>query len=483
MNELVLKSAMEMTQDLAEGIVSSVELLQAHFDRIDALNPKINAIIWQDRASGLEEAGKCDSERASGKLRGPLHGLPMTVKESFDLAGSPTTWGKPVMKDNIASRDADVVARLRQAGAVVFGKTNVPLDLGDWQSFNEIYGSTSNPWDTAHSPGGSSGGSAAALATGMTPLELGSDIGASIRVPAHYCGVFGLKPTWNALSMQGHLPPEWFGDVDIAVAGPMARSAIDLTMAFDVLLGPSRFESSHWAPSMPLDERTRVRDFKVAVKFDDAVAPVEMAYVDALEDFASKLEATGATVVRNQLPQIDSQTHFETYMGLRGAALSAGISDEEIEARWAAVEAAGEAALQVFCPSIKGMGMSHREWLVMDNNRRKARLEFDRFFEEFDIILTPVSSSPAIIKDETTPVIERKELINGQSTVGAQQAFWTAYSNVVGLPSVVGPIDFIGELPVGYHAIAGHGRDRTALAFAAAVENEIKGFQAPPLAV
>ena len=246
---------------IARKDFSATELLQATFDQVDRINPQVNAVIWQDREAAMAEARACDAETARGLSRGPLHGVPITVKESFDLAGSPTTWGIPEWKDNIRDTDSDAVKRYRAAGGIVYGKTNVPLKLVEWQSFNEIYGSTSNPWDVTRTSGGSSGGSAVSLATGMAALEVGSDIGSSIRNPAHYNGVFGLKPTWNAVSKRGHTAEGWYGDIDIAVAGPLARTADDLALAFDVLAGPSRFDVSQWQLNLPADPRTDLRDF------------------------------------------------------------------------------------------------------------------------------------------------------------------------------------------------------------------------------
>ena len=476
----VFSSAREMAQAVADGAISAQSLLQMHFDRIDQINPTLNAIIWQDRDSAMATAIAMDKDQAAGVSHGPLHGVPITVKESYDLAGSPSTWGNPALKDNVPDIDSDAVQRYRAAGAIVFGKTNVPLNLADWQSFNVIYGTTSNPWDTDRTPGGSSGGSAAALATGMSALEVGSDIGSSIRNPSHYCGVFGLKPTWNAISVHGQKLPGWTTDIDIAVGGPMARNAEDLSLAFEVLQGPSRFEASQWANALPMDERMSLSEFRVAFQFDDAEAPVDTAYIDALADFADKLEASGATVVRDQLPDIDTTDHFTTYLKLLGAALSQGVSDEDVAAIVAAVADSTADAQRVAGNRFAGMNLSHREWHILDNKRRKARMEFDRFFKDFDIILSPVCCTPAFPKNEEGPRFTRWIEVNGKQQLEMRQLFWSGYSGVVGLPSVVGPMDQINGLPVGYQAIAGHGRDRTALAFARSVEREIVGFSPPP---
>ena len=255
MSELAFASATELAAKLAAKEVSARELIEVYLDRIEAYNLALNAIIWMDAEAARAEADASDARRASGDLKGPLDGVPVSVKESFDLTGSPTTWGVPEFKDNIATSDSNVVERYRAAGANVFAKTNVPFMLSDWQSFNEIYGTCNNPWDQSRSPGGSSGGTAAALAAGMTGLDAGSDIGASIRNPAHYNGVFGLKPTWNVVSKKGHTMEGWHGDIDIAVAGPLARTADDLKLAFDTIRGPGPFDRTQWALNLPVSQR------------------------------------------------------------------------------------------------------------------------------------------------------------------------------------------------------------------------------------
>jgi amidase len=320
-----------------------------------------------------------------------------------------------------------------------------------------------------------------AITTGMSALEVGSDIGSSIRNPAHYNGIFGLKPTWNAVSMQGHLPDGWYGDIDIGVGGPLARSASDLTLATDILAGPSRFEGSQYALGLPADNRSNLSDFKVALMLGDDASPVEAAYLEALSSFVDKLEQAGATVIRNQLPDIDSEAHFSLYLRLLGAALSFGMSDAEAEAAAAPFKDAAEVIQRVGGTRMEGANISHREWMALDNQRRMARLRFDAFFEDFDVILAPVCAGPAFLRDEVGMRQKRYIEVNGAPQLEPLQLFWSGYSGVVGLPSVVGPMDQINGLPVGYQAITGHGRDYTALAFARAVEAEIGGYVPPPL--
>lgn len=474
-------TAMEMAAAIRHKECTATDLLEAHFDRIDRINPVLNAIIWQDRESARFLARTLDQEAEEGQFRGPLHGIPVTVKEAFDLPGSPSTWGNPDWINNVPTKPSKVVGRYAAAGANIFGKTNVPLNLDEWQTFNEIHGTTNNPYDLACTPGGSSGGSAAALASGLSALEAGSDIGSSIRNPAHYSGVFGLKPTWGVVPLQGHQPPNWFADIDIAVTGPMARSATDLTLAFDILAGADDFAATAWQVDCPADPRTRLSEFRVGIMLGDDESPVDQAYLDKIATFADALVKAGAHVDRSAKPQIDSAAHFDLYLTLLGAAMSAGASEEAIAGDRVRIENAGNAqAMSIMNSRLNGKGMRHADWLVSDNERKIVRRKFDAFFTEWDILITPVCASAAFPHDQAGQRDERFLTINGKVQPEMLQLFWSGYSGVVGLPSVVGPAGFVGELPVGYQAIAGYGKDRTALAFARAVEVEICGFTPPP---
>jgi amidase len=236
------RTAADLILALDKRQVSAVELTESAIARIEACEPRINAMPVRDFDRAREAARAADAALKRGE-RKPLLGIPITIKESYNVAGLPTTWGMPMFRDFTPAEDALSVARVKQAGAVILGKTNVPLALADWQSYNEIYGVTNNPWDLGRTPGGSSGGSAAALAAGYGPLSLGSDIGGSLRAPAHYCGVYAHKPTYALVASRGHTPPPFAPlplERDLAVVGPMARSAKDLALAFEVLAGPDR---------------------------------------------------------------------------------------------------------------------------------------------------------------------------------------------------------------------------------------------------
>ena len=259
MSDLAFLSATELAAKVAAKEISAVELLQMYLQRVDTYNPDLNALCVDIRDQALADAEAADAALAQGQSLGAFHGVPMTVKESYNVAGTPTTWGNPDWRDNVTAEDAECVKKLKGAGVNVFGKTNVPLSLADFQSYNEIYGTTNNPYDHSRIPGGSSGGSAAALAAGLTGLEIGSDIGGSIRNPAHFCGVFGHKPTHDLLWMRGHSAP---GDMrstpDISVIGPLARSADDLYSAIKIMAGPDEIMSRGYQLNLPeLGDRPR----------------------------------------------------------------------------------------------------------------------------------------------------------------------------------------------------------------------------------
>ncbi len=264
MSDLPFQSASRLTAAIRDKRLGSAELLELYLGRVERYNPALNALVATDFEAARARAAEADAALARGELWGALHGLPITVKESFNIAGLPTTWGIPARADNRPAANALAVDRLIGAGAVPFGKTNVPFQLADWQSYNDVYGTTNNPWDRTCGPGGSSGGAAAAVAAGLTGLEVGSDIGGSIRNPAHSCGIYGHKPTWGILPPRGHAMPGILAPSDISVIGPLARAPQDLALALDALAGPDLLDAAGWRLELPAPTKTTLKDFRVA---------------------------------------------------------------------------------------------------------------------------------------------------------------------------------------------------------------------------
>lgn len=480
MQGLHWKSAAEIARLIREKKVTAEGVLEHFLERVDRFNPKLNAIVWQDRERAMARAKLADASLAKGEVWGPLHGVPMTIKESYNVAGSPTTWGDPALKDNVTETSALSVERLEQAGVVLFGKTNVPLMLADWQSYNAVYGTANNPWDTSLTPGGSSGGSAAALAAGLTGIDAGSDIGSSIRNPAHYCGVFGLKPTWGIISPKGHALPGVVTYGDISAIGPLTRGAEDLDLALDAMAGPDDIDGVAWKLDLPKCPATSLKDLRIAVKLTDANSEIDSEYADKLQALVDALAKRGAKVKEIE-PEVDTRRLHEVYVWLLRAATSARTPEADI-ARWKeAAQKAGPGKLPYVEQMVKGCTMSHREWLVLNNERMKLRRQMNAFFADWDIILCPAAASAAWPHDQKGERWQRLITVNNKRVPTTDQLFWAGYSGVVYLPSTVGPAGLTKSgLPVGYQAIAASGRDKWATAFSRFVEREIGGFVAPP---
>ncbi len=480
MDQLHFKSAVEIAHIIRERKVSAAEVLDHFLTRVTKYNPKLNAIIWLDAERARKRAKAADEALAQGKIWGPLHGVPMTIKESYNVAGSPTTWGDPKLKDNLTGTSALTVDRLEKAGVILFGKTNVPLMLADWQSYNEIYGTSNNPWDVSRIPGGSSGGSAAALAAGLTGMDAGSDMGGSIRNPAHYCGVFGLKPTWDVVAPKGQALPGVHAYSDIVVVGPMARGAEDLDVALDAMAGPDAIDGVAWKLDLPKCTAKFLSDLRIAVKLRDPNSEVDDEYADKLQAFVDALAKRGAKIKEIE-PKLDTRRLHEVFVQLMCAATSARWTEADVE-RWCktAVET-GSAEDPFFNLLVRGSTLLHRDWLKLNNERHALRRAFATFFTDWDILLCPAAASAAWPHDHKNPRWTRKIIINGKQVKTTDQYFWAGYPNVVYLPSTVGPIGLTKSgLPVGYQAIAASGRDKTAIAFSRLVEKEIVGFTPPP---
>ncbi|MGE0698964.1 MAG: amidase [Hyphomicrobiaceae bacterium] len=480
MDKLHWKSAAEIARLIRERKATAGEVLEHFLARVDRFNPTLNAIVWQDRERARARAKAADAALAKGEIWGPLHGVPMTIKESYNVAGSPTTWGDPALKDNVTETSALSVERLEKAGVVLFGKTNVPLMLADWQSYNAVYGTANNPWDTTLTPGGSSGGSAAALAAGLTGIDAGSDIGASIRNPAHYCGVFGLKPTWGIVSPKGHALPGSVAYGDISAIGPLTRGAEDLDLALDAMAGPDEIDGVAWRLELPACPARSLKDMRIAVKLTDPSSEIDGEYADTLQGLVDALARAGATVKEIE-PEVDTRRLHEVYVWLLRAATSARTPDSDI-ARWReAAEKLGPGKVPYLEQMVKGCALSHREWLGLNNERMKLRRQMNAFFADWDVLLCPAAASAAWPHDQKGERWQRLITVNNKRVPTTDQLFWAGYSGVVYLPSTVGPAGLTRSgLPVGYQAIAASGRDKWATAFSRHVEREIAGFVPPP---
>ncbi len=461
--------------------IGCLELLDHHLRRVERFNPALNAIIWMDVEAARERARAADAALTHGETWGPLHGLPMTIKESFDLKGAPTTWGIPAMRGNIAASNAVATQRLIDAGAIIFGKTNVPLLLADWQSFNEIYGTTNNPWDLSRTPGGSSGGSSAALAAGLSALELGSDIGASIRNPAHYCGVTGHKPSWGIVPLRGHSVAGTLAMPDISVAGPLARTAEDLTLALTIVAGPDQLDAAGWRLFLPRPRSRHLADYRIALLLEDPNSAVEAEYAERLVELGHRLARAGAKVSFEARPAIDTRAAHALYIRLLRS-VTGSRSAPEVFADWQRKAAALAPSDDSYKARVaRAMVLLHRDWLAAHEEREKLRWAWHAFFRDWDVLLTPAAAGPAWPHDQKGDRLDRVITVNGKPEDTSNQLFWAGISGVVYLPSTVTPVGLSrGGLPMGVQVIGDNLHDLTTIEVARLIASEVGGFAAPP---
>ena len=476
-----LRPALEQARLLRARKIGARELLDLCWARVEKHNPALNAVIVSDIARARKAAAAADRRLKADEPKGPFDGVPMTIKESFDWTGTPTTWGDPRFASNVARSDAVALTRLTDQGAVIFGKTNVPLMLADWQSFNAIYGTTNNPWDVARAPGGSSGGSAVALSVGMSALEVGSDIGASIRNPAHYCGVYGHKPTYGIVPMRGQFLPGIVVGSDISVAGPMARSAKDLTQMLRLLAGPDGVEARAATLRLPAAPEASFKSFRVAVMLSDPVSEVDQPVQDLLGQLVRFLSKRAKKLSLTARPAFTTREAMDVYIQLLRSATSRRQSDADfaLNQKRAAAFRPGDASY--FAQMTRAYVLAHRSWLMANERRHQMRLLWDRFFDDWDVMICPAAASAAFPHDQKGERHDRTILVNGRQVPTTDQLFWAGYSGGFYLPSTVAPIGLtLQGLPVGVQIITRQFADLAALRFAELLERDYYSFVPPP---
>ncbi|SEF36318.1 amidase [Amycolatopsis pretoriensis] len=467
-------SAEELITAMRDGAVTSAELTEEAIARIEREDDVINAICVPDFDRARAAARDADEVRARGENR-PLLGVPVTVKESYDVAGLPTTWGMPQYRDHLPAEDAVQVSRLKAAGAVVLGKTNVPLGLQDIQSFNELYGTTTNPWDRGRTSGGSSGGSAAALAAGFGALSIGSDIAGSLRTPAHFCGVYAHKPTLGLAATRGMVAPSEPAlpvDLDLAVVGPMARTARDLALLLDVMAGPDPLTHglAHRV-ALPPARHDRLGDFRVLVLDEHPLIPTGSAVREGLNRVAAALADGGARVERHS-PLLPDLTEAATlYMQLLISGSIARFPIESLERLQA--QATGLDAVR-----LNAMAFSHSDWLRANHGRELHRRAWRRLFTEFDAVACPITPTPAFPHDHHPNPMERTIDVDGARHPYFDQLVWAGLATMPGLPATAVPAGRSPEgLPVGVQLIGPMFEDRTPLRLAELIEPKTGGFR------
>ena len=471
-------SALEAAAAIRAREISAVELTQHTLRRIDAFQPKLNAYVYLLREEALAAAARADEAILRHTATGPLHGVPVNVKESFGVEGMPCTWGIPALKDTKASRHSTAVRRLLDAGAISLGATNVPMYLMDGQAFNEIYGTSNNPWDTERTPGGSSGGSAASLAAGMAFLSIGSDIGGSIRSPASFCGIYGHKPSLDIVDLGGHLPGGMHGEPGfstlLAAAGPMARSAEDLEAGLRVLAGPEPPYSKAWQWTLPKTRYKKLSDYRVGYILEDPAVRVSGETKSVLEAAVRACEKAGAKVQQGWPESFRFPEMLDTYLFLLGAFDFSMMPPE----RQQYVRSALEKRSDLFARGSLG---SFAEWQKHNVKRLAYRTLWEKFFESADVFLLPTTFTAAFRHDHT-PADERMI----PTPEGDTQPFWDIITyispaNLTGCPATTAPAGLSRSgLPVGIQIMGPYLEDATTIAFARLLAHKIGGFQPPP---
>lgn len=459
MDDILTQPATEVARMLRGRQLSSRELTEAQLARIEAVNPRLNAVVELRATQALAEAAAADQAAARGRELGPLGGVPMTIKDSFDVAGLHTTWGNPAFAGYVAAADATVVRRLRQAGAVVLGKTNVAAMLADFgQTANELHGATANPWDPARTPGGSSGGAAAAVAAGLSFLEYGSDLVGSIRIPASYCGVYGLKPSVGVVPLTGFQPPgPPAGPSEmryLSAVGPLGRSAADLRTALAVTAGPEGPAARAYTWNLAPPRRTRLAGTRVGVVLDHDHAPVSSEVAAVLSDAVDGLAKAGATVVEGWPDGVDPVGQAESF-------------GFHVQLFFAYEEPGDDLP-----PLAEAIDHEHR--------RMAARAAWSRYFDDVDVFLCPATFTPAFPHDRR-PFEARTIATPEGDRPYASQAFWVAQASLPGLPALSAPVGRTpGGLPVGAQVVGPLYEDDTAITFAGLLGEVTGGYQPPP---
>ena len=478
MPELAFKPAAELARMISAKKLSARELLDHYTKRIEQHNPALNAVVVQDLGAARTRADDADAATAKGESWGPLHGVPMTIKDAFEVKGLVSSGGAEVLKDHVPERDADAVARLRAAGAVLMGKTNVPLFSGDWQSYNDLYGRSNNPWNLDHTPGGSSGGAAAALSAGLVAAEIGSDIGGSIRVPANFCGLYGHKPSFGMISQRGHIPPApWgIGSADLGVSGPLGRSVEDLEVMLGVMAAARPGDRALHVKFPPARKIKRI-----AVWSDDPFAPVDDEVRQAVETAARALADAGCEMDHDARPDVEFERSHAHYLQILTSIISADWPQSTKSFMREHASSAPADAMDDLTLQARGSVLTYADYLSLNGARERMKAKWSAFFETYDAILCPVTAVAAFPHDTERRVPDRTISVNGQERPYMELLRWAGLATVCHLPASSAPVGISkAGLPLGVQIVGPQQEDLTPLAVAAMLENELGGFNPPP---
>ncbi|MFC2164195.1 amidase [Acidobacteriota bacterium] len=474
-------SAVEAAKAIQQKEISSVELTEHILNRIDQYNPLLNAVVTVCKDEALSRAHLADEAQEKGKIWGPLHGVPITVKDTFEIAGVRTTSGAPSLSEYIPKDDAASVSRLRAAGSVILGHTNVPLFAGDWQSYNKVFGTTNNPWNLERTPGGSTGGGAAALAAGLSYLSIGSDLGGSIRMPAHFCGVYGHRPTFNLVPIRGHIPPPPgsppLSPGEMAVAGPLARNAADLKMALEILGGPDVDEATAYQWSLPPARKDRLSEYRIGYMVDDPLCPLSSDVKEVIVQTIEIVRKVNLRMKEGWPQEMKPDSQYDSFRYLLAASYAQLLRDDKVDKlrSFAASPDNSFDAVQA-----RAWTDPHKHFLAASNARMTARAAWQAYFQTHDVFLMPTLFIPAFPHDHSHPFYGRKFQTPEGPRDYEDLMFWISFAALAGLPATTAPVGLTKEgLPVGIQIVGPYLEDATPIDFAEKLADVVGGFQPP----
>jgi amidase len=479
--DLGFSSAIETAKAIRQHEISSVELTEHILKRIDQYNPRLNAVVTLCRDEALSRARQADEALAKAETWGPLHGVPITIKDTFEIAGVRTTSGAPSLSEYVPGEDAAAVSRLRSAGAVILGHTNVPLFAGDWQTYNSVFGTTNNPWNLERTPGGSTGGGAAALGAGLTYLSLGSDLGGSIRIPAHFCGVYGHRPTFNIVPIRGHIPPPPGAPPlppgEMATAGPLARSAADLKMALEILGGPDVDRAIAYQWSLPPARKERMSDYRIGHKADDQLCPLSSDVKEVIIQTVESLSRANVQMEEGWPQGVKPDSQYATFRYLLAASYAQLLRDDKIDKIRGMAASHGDSFDLV---QARAWTDPHKHFLTASNARIAARAAWQDYFQTHDVFLMPALFLPAFPHDPGHSFYGRKLQTKEGERPYEDLMFWVSFAALAGLPATTAPVGLTEEgLPVGLQIVGPYLEDATPIDFAMKLADIVGGFQVP----
>lgn len=480
------QSATDQARAIKNKDISAVELLEIYEKRVNQYNAELNALVATNFETAKKKAIEADRLLAEGRELGPLHGIPISIKDNLEAIGFPCTAGAKDFIKHVPSRNADVVQSLVDAGAIVLGKSNLPMFAQDFQTYNDLFSQTNNPWDTSRTPGGSSGGSAVSIAAGLSSLELGNDIGGSLRIPAHFNGIYAHKPSFGIVPSRGMVPPapgiftgDYVFNMDIVCNGPLARSPEDLDLMMDLIVQPEASERKAWSINLPPAKKRKLSDYKVGFWLNDEEYPVDQSIIACIKKVIDSLSNHGVAIEEKH-PNVLFGRSFDLFANLLNGVLGQAAPGNVFRSWIEKEPQLDKTAKDYQTKQMRGAIQRHRDWLMKDAERQIIRQKWQEFFDDFDILICPVAPVTAFLHDHG-PWFSRTLTVNGKEVPYANIMSWAGLINGIYLPATIVPLGLTEEgLPCGIQLVGSYLNDKTCIQFAVLLKDLLGGFSPPP---